>query len=114
MTSGTITKNGNFSSLYVAKGAELRLNGELTVEGSFINEGTIIGNNTINITGTNTNGCNPPTTALPYSNTGTIYLCPNGTFNLDTTSNFTNNGTIKCKSYTETGGVITNKKPIGC
>lgn len=113
VTSGTTTKKGKFSSLYVAKGATLILTGNLTVEGSFINEGNITGSFDINIVGTNTNGCIKDPT-LPYSNTGTINLCLTGKFNLDTTSNFTNNGTIKCKSYTETGGKILVNKPIGC
>jgi hypothetical protein len=108
----TTTKSGNYPSVYVAKGAKLILNGDLTVDGSFINEGTITGSYTINIIGSNKNGCtNVPPTALPYSNYGTINLCPSGQFSINNTSTFQNNGTITAASSI---GTITGNKLKTC
>ena len=111
VTSGTITKKGKFSSLYVAKGATLILTGTLNIIGSFINEGTIEGNHTININVNNTPNRCPGTSGIDsYSNSGIINLCKSGGFNYNGTSSFINKGTITASSYS--GNY--NKNPEKC
>jgi len=105
--------NGNVtcSSLYVAEGVTLTLNGNLNVNGSFINKGTITGSYTININISGSIKCpTVPNGTDPFYNSGNIYLCPNGEFNYNLgSSSFINDSSITCKKYNGIGKIENGK-----